>query len=113
MLKINEQIRISEYTNIYEELFKDDDSILKRIKESINFSFVNKMMEKCYCKAFGRPAAEPEMMFKLQFLKVLLSISDEKLIRDVKFNMEYKYFLGMLPEDSPVDASFFNNSLLF
>ena len=98
-------MRISEYTNIYEELFKDRESILKRIKETIDFSFVNKMMEKCYCKAFGRPAAEPEMMFKLQFLKVMLNISDEKLIYEVNFNMEYKYFLGMLPEDNPVDAS--------
>ena len=98
-------MRISKYTSIYEELFNDSDSMLKRIKETIDFSFVNKTMEKCYCKEFGRPAAEPEMMFKLQFLKVLLDISDEKLIHEVKYNMEYKYFLVMLPEDSPVDAS--------
>ena len=54
--------------------------LLRRIKENIDFSFVNPMMRKQYCENFGRPAKEPEMMFKLMFLKKLYDLSDERLI---------------------------------
>ena len=30
-----------------------------------------------FCENFGRPAKEPEMMFKLLFLKKLYDLSDE------------------------------------
>ena len=36
------------------------------------------MRRKQYCENFGRPAKEPEMMFKLLFLKKLYDLSDAK-----------------------------------
>ena len=45
------------------------------------------------------------MMFKQEFLKKIYDLSDEALIRDIKVNMAFKYFLGMNPEDEPVDSS--------
>ena len=50
--------------------------LLQRIKENIDFSFVNPMLRKQYCENFGRPAKEPEMMFKLFFLKKLYDLSE-------------------------------------
>ena len=38
------------------------------------------MLRKQYCENFGHPAKEPEMMFKLLFLKKLYDLSDEALI---------------------------------
>jgi len=104
MLKSYEQQRLSAYEGLY-EVVVDKEHILRKIKENIDFSFVNPMLKESYCEHFGRPAKEPEMMFKQEFLKKLYDLSDESLIQSIKVNMAYKYFLGMNPEDEPVDAS--------
>ena len=104
MLKIDEQQRLSEYSGLY-DIIADKNHILRKIKDNIDFSFVNPMLKKSYCEHFGRPAKEPEMMFKQEFLKKLYDLSDEALIRDIRVNMVFKYFLGMNPEDEPVNPS--------
>jgi transposase len=71
----------------------------------VDFGFINPMLKKSYCENFGRPAKEPEMMFKLMFLKKLYDLSDESLIQNVKVNMAYKFFLDMDPEDETIDSS--------
>ena len=43
------------------EIIIPEDHILRRIKENIDFSFVNPMLKKQYCEHFGRPAKEPEL----------------------------------------------------
>lgn len=104
MLRTQEQLRLSEYFSLY-DIIVDKDHLLRKIKDNIDFSFVNPMLAESYCKNFGRPAKEPEMMFKQEFLKKIYDLSDEALIRDIKVNMAFKYFLGMNPEDEPVDSS--------
>jgi transposase len=104
MLKFYEQQRLSEYTKLY-DLIVSKEHLLRKIKDNIDFSFVNPMLKESYCEHFGRPAKEPEMMFKQEFLKKLYDLSDEALIENIKVNMAYKYFLGMNPEDEPVDPS--------
>jgi transposase len=104
MLREYEQQRLSEYEGLYDKIIGKD-HILRKIKENIDFGFVNPMLKKSYCEHFGRPAKEPEVMFKQEFLKKMYDLSDEALIQSVKVNMAYKYFLGMNPEDEPVDAS--------
>jgi transposase len=96
MLRENSQIKLSEYSSIYEIIIPAD-NILRQIKENIDFSFVNPMLQKSYCEHFGRPAKEPEMMFKLLFLKKLYDLSDEKLIENANMHMAYKYFLDLNP----------------
>jgi transposase len=95
---------MSEYSNIY-DIVVDKGHLLRKIKEEIDFSFVNELLKKSYCEHFGRPAKEPELMFKILFLKKLYDISDEALIEQIRVNMAYKYFLGMQPEEEPVDSS--------
>ncbi len=95
---------LSPYQGLYEAIIPRD-HILRRLKDSIDFSFVNPMMRKQYCENFGRPAKEPEMMFKLLFLKKLYDLSDEQLISRAQTDMAYKYFLGLSPEDKMIDPS--------
>ena len=66
MLKDNSQmcLSLSPYQGLY---IIPQKHLLRRIKENIDFSFVNPMLRKQYCEHFGRPAKEPEMMFKLMF----------------------------------------------
>lgn len=106
MLKDNSQmvLDLSPYQGLYEAIIPRD-HILRRLKDSIDFSFVNPMMRKQYCENFGRPAKEPEMMFKLLFLKKLYDLSDERLISSAQTDMAYKYFLGLSPEDKMIDPS--------
>ena len=75
MLKDNSQIslELSPYKSLYDMIIPEK-HLLRRIKEHIDFSFVNPMLRKQYCEHFGRPAKEPEMMFKLMFLKKTLCL---------------------------------------
>ena len=66
MLRSYEQQRMSEYTKLY-DLIVGKEHLLRKIKDDIDFSFVNPMLKKSYCEHFGRPAKEPEMMFKQEF----------------------------------------------
>lgn len=104
MLREEIQTRLSLYRGLYDVIVPKD-HLLRRIKESIDFSFVNPMLREQYCAHFGRPAKEPEMMFKLLFLKKLYDLSDEALIQNAMVNMAYKYFLDMDPEDNIIDSS--------
>jgi len=104
MLREAEQLRISSYSSLYDKIIEKD-NLLRKIKENIDFSFVNPMLKESYCEHYGRPAKEPEMMFKLMFLKKLYDLSDDVLIQNTKVNMAYKYFLNMNPEDEAIDSS--------
>ena len=70
MLKDHLQLKLS--LSLYQEIYDaviSANHLLRKIKGNIDFSFVNPMLRKQYCENFGRPAKEPEMMFKLLFLK--------------------------------------------
>ena len=104
MLRIDNQLKFSEYCNLYDRVVPKD-NILRKINEHIDFSFVNPMLAKSYCENFGRPAKEPEMIFKILFLKRMYDLSDEALVNDLGYNMAYKYFIGLAPEDGTIDSS--------
>ena len=93
MLKDHSQLKLplSPYQGIYDAIIPAN-HLLRKIKENIDFSFVNPMLRKQYCENFGRPAKEPEMMFKLLFLKKLYDLSDETLISSAQTDMAYKFF---------------------
>ncbi|MDD4495044.1 MAG: IS1182 family transposase [Eubacteriales bacterium] len=104
MLRDTTQIKLSQYRGLYDVIVSKD-NLLRKIKENIDCSFVNPMLKDQYCEHFGRPAKEPEMMFKLLFLKKLYDLLDEALIQNTAVNMAYKYFLDLDPEDDLIDSS--------
>lgn len=106
MLKDHSQLQLSlsPYQGLYDAIIPLD-HLLRRIKENIDFSFVNPILRKQYCENFGRPAKEPEMMFKLLFLKKLYDLSDESLISSAQTDMAYKFFLDLEPEARMIDPS--------
>lgn len=101
---MNNQLKFSEFERLYDVVVPKD-NILRKINETIDFSFVNQMLAESYCKNFGRPAKEPEMMFKILFLKRMYDLSDQVLVDELGYNMAYKYFIGLAPEDSTIDSS--------
>ena len=66
MLRSSEK-QLSFYSLLYDKI--PQDHILKVIDAAIDFSFINDYVADSYCRNFGRPAKEPEMMAKLLFLE--------------------------------------------
>ena len=73
MLRIDNQLKFSEYDNLYDIVIPKD-NILRKINENIDFSFFNQMLKDSYCEHFGRPAKETEKMFKNLFLKKMYDL---------------------------------------
>lgn len=90
--------QLSLHSLLYNKIPKNH--ILKKIDSVVNFSFINQLLEDSYCKTFGRPAKEPEMMCKLLFLQHLYNLSDEKVIEEASLNLAYMFYIGINPEDS-------------
>lgn len=91
------------YNALYQMI--PDNHILKQINSAISLSFVNGLLADRYCKNFGRPAKEPEMMLRIQILKYMYNLSDEQLIQDLSVNLAYKWFVGLNPEDPLPETS--------
>ena len=73
MLK-NEPKQLSLYSTLYNRI--PENHILKLINGAVDFSFINELLENSYCKYYGRPAKEPEMMSKLLIIQYLYNLSD-------------------------------------
>jgi transposase len=82
------------------------DHLLRKIDKYIDFSFINEICRPYYCENNGRPAIEPEIMFKMLFIGYLYGIrSETRLVEEVKVNIAYRWFLGYGLEDKVPDAS--------
>lgn len=83
-----------------------EDHLLRRIDKYIDFSFINELCRPYYCENNGRPAIEPEIMFRMLFIGYLFGIrSETRLVEEVKVNIAYRWFLGYGLEDKIPDAS--------
>ncbi|GAV23821.1 transposase, partial [Carboxydothermus pertinax] len=89
--------QLSIYSVLYNRI--PENHLLKRINKAVDFSFINKLLEKSYCKYYGRPAKEPELMIKILLLKQLYNLSDEKIIEEIGVNLAFMWFLGLNPDD--------------
>lgn len=93
----NEAKQLNFYTELYHRT--PENNILKRINEAISFDFINEILEDSYCKDFGRPTKEPEMMVKLLMLQRMYNLSDERVIEETQVNLAYMYFIGINPDE--------------
>jgi IS5 family transposase len=97
--------QLSFYGNhIYDRVIPKD-HFLKLLDKAIDFSFVNELCRDAYTTDFGRPAYEPERMFKILFLQFLYDISDRRIEEEVNFNLVLKWFVGLAIDESPPDSS--------
>ena len=96
MLK-DKDMQLSFYSLLYFKI--PENHTLKLIKDVVDFSFINQLLEDSYSKYYGRPAKEPELMIKLLVLQYLYNLSDVRVIEDASLNLAYMYFLDINPED--------------
>lgn len=103
MLHSAKQMTASFHAELY--TFIPEDHLLKKIHGIVDFSFIHQLVKNSYCEYYGRPANEPELLFRLLFLQILYNLSDERMIQEPQVNLAYKWFIGVNPEDALPDAS--------
>ena len=98
MLPTQQSIQFSNYSDLY-NLIIPQENLLRRINDLIDFSFVHRELIDKYCLNNGRTAECPVRMFKYLLLKIVYDISDVDVVERSRYDMSFKYFLGMAPEE--------------
>jgi hypothetical protein len=104
MISNQESLNLSPYIAIY-DLVVPKENMLRQINELVDFSFILEELKTKYCLDNGRNAVPPIRMFKYLLLKSIHELSDVDVVERSKYDMSFKYFLDMAPEDSVIDPS--------
>ena len=104
MIQNQQTMKLSPYMSLYDVVVPKD-NILRKINELVDFSFVYKELESKYCLDNGRAAINPIRMFKYLMLKAVYDLSDVDIVERSKYDMSFKYFLDMAPEEPVIEPS--------
>ena len=104
MLLKQQTIQFSAHPTLY-DLIVPKENILRKINDLIDFSFIYEELLNKYCTTNGRMAESPVRMFKYLLLKTIYTISDVDVVERSRFDMSFKYFLDMNPEDDVINPS--------
>jgi transposase len=104
MLVQQQKIQFSAYSSLY-DLIVPKDNMLRKINELIDFSFIYDELLNKYCTNNGRTAESPVRMFKYLLLKTIYTVSDVDVVERSRFDMSFKYFLEMAPEEDVINPS--------
>ena len=107
MLREKASVQQSEYEVVLLEELVPEDHLLRKIDRAVDFSFIHDLCKDLYCLDNGRPAIEPELLFRMLFLGYLYGIRSEvKLAQAVNENIAFKWFLGLkLTQKGPDHAT--------
>jgi transposase len=104
MLAQQQKLQLSTYSDLY-DLIVPKDNLLRKINELIDFSFIYNELVNKYCSNNGRNAESPIRMFKYLLLKAIYDVSDMDVVERSRFDMSFKYFLEMTPEEDVINPS--------
>lgn len=104
MLIQQQKLQLSPYSSLY-ALIVPKDNLLRKINDLIDFSFIHAELENKYCHTNGRTAESPIRMFKYLLLKTIYTVSDVDVVERSGFDMSFKYFLDMSPEEEVINPS--------
>ena len=107
MLREKATVRQAEYEVVMLEDLVPEDHLLRKIDRAVDFSFIHDLCKDLYSPDNGRPAIEPELLFRMLFLGYLYGIKSEvKLAQAVNENLAFKWFLGLrLTQKGPDHAT--------
>lgn len=104
MLIQQQTIQFSEHSSLY-DLIVPKENLLRKINDLIDFSFIYDELLNKYCTNNGRNAESPVRMFKYLLLKTIYTVSDVDVVERSQYDMSFKYFLDMNPEDDVINPS--------
>ncbi len=107
MLREKATTEQSGYEIVLLEELVPQDHILRKIDAAVDFSFIHDLCKGLYSSNMGRPAVDPELLFRMLFLGYLYDIKSEtKLAQQVNENIAFKWFLRLkLTEKGPDHAT--------
>ncbi len=72
------------------------DHILRKIDDTIDFSFIYNLVEDKYSSDTGRPSIDPVILIKIPIIQYMFGIkSMRQTIREIEVNVAYRWFLGL------------------
>ena len=101
MLSQQQTIQLTAYAELYDKVVPQK-HLLRQINDLIDFSFVYQELVSKYCPDNGRRAESPIRLFKYLLLKVIYDSSDVDVVERSMYDMSFKYFLGMSPEEDVI-----------
>lgn len=104
MIQTQQAMILSQYLTLY-DLVVPKDNLLRKINELVDFSFIFNELKDKYCLDNGRNAIDPIRMFKYLLLKAIYDLSDVDVVERSKYDMSFKYFLDMAPEEPVIEPS--------
>lgn len=104
MIKYQQSMILSPYIELYNMIIPKD-NMLRQIHELVDFSFVYDELKVNYCLDNGRNAIDPIRMFKYLLLKTIFELSDSDIVERSRYDMSFKYFLDMAPEEPVIESS--------
>jgi len=104
LIRQQQSLILSPYIELY-DLIIPMDNMLRQINELVDFSFVYEELKEHYCPDNGRNAIDPIRMSKYLLLKAIFELSDVDIVERSKYDMSFKYFLHMAPEDLVIEPS--------
>ena len=104
MLSQQQTLPLSEYSSLY-DLIVPQSNLLRKINDLIDFGFIYEELLSKYSSDQGRVAECPVKLFKYLLLKVIYTLSDVDVVERSRYDMSFKYFLEMLPEQGVINPS--------
>jgi len=95
---------LSAFSGLY-DLIVPKDNLLRKISELIDFDFIYQELADKYCPNNGRTAESPVRMFKYLLLKTIYTVPDVDVVEHSMYDMSFKYFLDMSPEEEVINPS--------
>ena len=93
------------FDSYIEEYFLPQEHELLKIKENVDFSFIEEETRDLYTKVTGRPSYPPEVMFKVLFLEFYYNLPDDtslvvfrKRLGEARFERIFDKFIEQCKE---------------
>ena len=88
------------------EQFIPQNHLLRKIERAVDFSFIYALCAPLYSEDNGRPAIDPEVLFRMLLIGYLYGIKSEaRLEKEINYNMAYKWFCGLGVTEKAPDAT--------
>ncbi len=104
MIRQQQLMVLSPYMDLY-NIVVPKGNMLQQINELVDFTFIYDELKDKYCLDNGRNAIDPIRMFKYLLLKDIFELSDIDIVERSRYDLSFKYFLDMAPEDPVIDPS--------
>ena len=83
-----------------------EDHLLRKVDKAVDLSFIYELCAPLYCENNGRPAIDPEILFRMLLVGYLYGIKSEaRLEEEINYNIAYKWFCGLGLSEKAPDAT--------